>query len=139
MDTYSFEQLDISLGMEYALNKKPFYIDTLEIYLEETAQSEIELKEFMDAGDMQNYAISVHALKSNSRIVGAVEMGNFAESMERSSKAGALVSRTLFPIWTISVQVPLPVQRHTISQRTAFPHPIYQPPYKTHLIKRIMH
>ena len=90
MDTYSFEQLDISLGMEYALNKKPFYIDTLEIYLEETAQSEIELKEFMDAGDMQNYAISVHALKSNSRSVGAVEMGNFAESMERSSKAGDL-------------------------------------------------
>ena len=90
MDIYSYEQLDISLGMEYALNKKPFYIETLEIYLEETVYAEKELKEFLDAGDMQNYAISVHALKSNSKLVGAIGMGTFAETMESNSKAGDL-------------------------------------------------
>lgn len=90
VDTSTFEELDISLGMEYALHKKNFYIDTLEIYLEETVDSELKMREFMDAGDMPNYAILVHALKSNSRLVGAKELGDFAERMERNSKAGDL-------------------------------------------------
>jgi len=84
----SFEQLDISLGMEYAKHKKDFYIDTMEIYLEETMDSELKMKEFLEEEDMHNYAILVHALKSNSRLVGAADFGDFAERMERYSKAG---------------------------------------------------
>ncbi len=82
--------LDTQHGLEFALGKMDFYLETLDIYLEETTESEEKMGQYLEAGDMPNYAVLVHGLKSNSRTVGAMALGDFAEDMEHRSKAGDL-------------------------------------------------
>lgn len=79
-------ELDVNEGLEYALGKIPFYIETLNIYLDETTRNEQLMTEYLQAEDMKNYAVLVHALKSNSRLIGAMAMGDFAADMEQESK-----------------------------------------------------
>ncbi len=47
-----------------------------------------ELKKYLAEGDIENYTIKVHALKSSSRIIGALDLGNMAESLEHAGKRG---------------------------------------------------
>ncbi len=82
--------LDTEYGLEYALGKVSFYVETLELYLEETADSERRMGEYLDGEDMENYAVLVHGVKGISRTVGAMELGDFAQDMEYHSKAGDL-------------------------------------------------
>ena len=49
------------------------------------ARSE-EIRNFYDAEDWENYTIKVHALKSSSRLVGAVKLGDDAEALEMAGK-----------------------------------------------------
>ena len=85
------EELDIDHGMEYAaMGDEDFYLETLEIFLEETARDEARMKEFLGGSDLKNYSVLVHGLKSNSRTIGAMQLGSFAEDMEMKSKAGEL-------------------------------------------------
>ena len=79
-------ELDVEEGLEYALGKTQFYIETLDIYLEETTRNEQLMNEYLESEDMKNYAVLVHALKSNSRLIGAMAMGDFAADMEQESK-----------------------------------------------------
>ena len=85
------EELDIDHGMEYAaMGDEDFYMETLEIFLEETARDEGRMKDFLGGSDLKNYAVLVHGLKSNSRTIGAMKLGSFAEDMEMKSKAGEM-------------------------------------------------
>ena len=85
------EELDIDHGMEYAaMGDEDFYLETLEIFLEETAREEARMNEFLGGSDLKNYSVLVHGLKSNSRTIGAMQLGSFAEDMEMKSKAGEM-------------------------------------------------
>ena len=46
-----------------------------------------EIQNFYEATDWNNYTIKVHALKSGSRLVGALELGDKAEALEKAGKA----------------------------------------------------
>ncbi|MCR4792929.1 MAG: response regulator [Lachnospiraceae bacterium] len=43
-----------------------------------------------DSEDWQDYTIKVHALKSSSRQIGAMELGSEAEALEKAGKAGSI-------------------------------------------------
>ncbi|MBE5846945.1 MAG: response regulator [Lachnospiraceae bacterium] len=51
------------------------------------ARSE-ELRTYFDTEDWENYTIKVHALKSSSRLIGAMKLGKGAESLEMAGKDG---------------------------------------------------
>lgn len=82
--------LDTECGLEYAMGEVPFYVETLKFYLEETADTGRRMGEYLDKEDMKNYAVLVHGVKGISRTVGALELGDFAQTMEYRSKAGDL-------------------------------------------------
>ncbi|MCR5719449.1 MAG: response regulator, partial [Lachnospiraceae bacterium] len=80
--------LNVEHGLEFALNQVPFYLETLDIYIEETTENRAKMDEYIKSKDMPNYAVLVHSLKSNSRTIGALGLGKFAEDMEMKSKEG---------------------------------------------------
>ncbi len=50
-----------------------------------------EIEEFYEKRDLENYTIKVHALKSSSRLVGAVKLGEDAERLEFAGKENNLI------------------------------------------------
>lgn len=81
---------NIEQGMEYAVGNQEFYMETLQIYLDETSESEMLLREYLDCENMNDYKVLVHALKSNSRLVGAVSVSELALRLEEASRDGEL-------------------------------------------------
>lgn len=80
------EILDISLGIQNTAGEESFYIEILELYLSEAQAKKNLLQSYLDAGDMKNYAIQVHALKSTMRSMGAMKAGDLAFDLETHSK-----------------------------------------------------
>lgn len=66
------------------------YDDTLKIFLNEIDNKLNSLKGFKEIGDMANYAIIVHGLKSEYRYLGFEEIGELCYKHELESKANNL-------------------------------------------------
>lgn len=66
------------------------YDQTLEVFLNEVPQKLQKIKNFKEIGDMTNYAILVHSLKSDARYFGFEELGEIAYKHELESKANNL-------------------------------------------------
>lgn len=64
-----------------------FYNDTLQTFLEENETRIPDIKKFREAGDMPNYAILVHALKSDCKYLGFMPLADIAYEHELASKA----------------------------------------------------
>ena len=60
----------------------------LKIFFESLDQRENEITDYYIAEDWKDYTIKVHALKSSARLVGAMELGDFAEKLEKAGKEG---------------------------------------------------
>ncbi len=45
-----------------------------------------KIQEFLAAGDYENYTITVHALKSNSKMIGDMELGKSFEELENAGR-----------------------------------------------------
>lgn len=58
----------------------------MKIYYDSYEVKSGEIQKFFDSEDWENYTIKVHALKSSSRLVGAIQLGNDAEAMEMAGK-----------------------------------------------------
>ena len=84
------ELLNVAEGMEYAADSVEFYLETLDIYIEESDKNNGLMTDYLAAGDMPNYATLVHGLKSTSRMVGALPLGDMAYDLEMKSKEGDL-------------------------------------------------
>ena len=63
------------------------YDATLNDFLEDVEKRLANLKKFRETGDMPNYAIEVHALKSDARYLGFVALADLAYQFELKSKA----------------------------------------------------
>jgi len=79
---------NVEQGMEYAVDNLEFYLETLQIYMDETGESEQMLCEYLEQENMKEYEVIVHALKSNSRMVGAVATSELALRLEEESRDG---------------------------------------------------
>ncbi|WP_029230831.1 response regulator [Butyrivibrio sp. VCB2006] len=62
------------------------YISAIKIFLEHVDDNVEVLKRCLEDGDIENYTIKAHALKSTSRIIGAMVLSTMAAAMERAGK-----------------------------------------------------
>ena len=64
------------------------YYEILQEFYKTIDSVKTELQSYKDQNDMPNYAICVHALKSNVRSLGFMDLGELAYSHELKSKEG---------------------------------------------------
>ena len=79
--------INIQTGMQYTGGREK-YISALQRYYKSHDANKEKVETFLAAKDMENYSIIVHALKSNSRMIGEDALGGLFEELELAAKAG---------------------------------------------------
>ncbi len=78
--------VDLNSALEL-LGDLSFYDETLEAFLEENKTRIENIKKYKEEQNMPDYAILVHALKSDSKYLGFKELADIAYEHEMASKA----------------------------------------------------
>jgi HPt (histidine-containing phosphotransfer) domain-containing protein len=76
--------IDTSVGMSYCMDDEDFYGEMLSEYMK--SEKKTSMVKFFEAKDWENYRITVHALKSTSLTIGAVELSEQAKALEMACK-----------------------------------------------------
>jgi len=84
---FHLEELDVGSGLTHCGNGES-YMATLKMYLDTAAKNADDIEKFWAAKDIKNTTIKIHALKSTSRVIGALELGEFAAELEKAGDAG---------------------------------------------------
>lgn len=79
--------VDMNKALEL-LGDMEMYHMTLHDYLEEIDEKLVQLKEYKEAKDMENYAILVHSMKSDAKYLGFTSFADIAYQHELRSKEG---------------------------------------------------
>ena len=77
-------ELDVKTGLMYCAESKMFYLEMLEEFVNGTKDEELAV--FLQNGDWDNYRIAVHAMKSNAKTIGAMELSEEARLQEMAAK-----------------------------------------------------
>ena len=77
--------IDINVGLEL-LGDMDMYNETLNDFLEESKTRIPNIKKYFNEGDMPNYAILVHAMKSDSKYLGFMHLAELSYNHEMASK-----------------------------------------------------
>ncbi|MBQ9487152.1 MAG: response regulator, partial [Selenomonadaceae bacterium] len=64
------------------------YMDALTVFAQSVTSGAKEIAEFYRRGDIKNYTVKVHALKSSARVIGAAELSEKARRLEDAGNAG---------------------------------------------------
>lgn len=75
-------------GIAYCGNDPAFYLKMLREFLEEIGGRVTELEQTLTSGDLRNYAVYVHALKSAARTFGFPDIPAAAQELENAAKSG---------------------------------------------------
>ena len=78
--------LDARAGVGYCAGSEAIYKEVLQSYA--VGKLRDEIVEYYEKEDWKNYCIKVHALKSTSLNIGAVELSEFAKALENASRNG---------------------------------------------------
>lgn len=78
--------VDLDKALEL-LGDLSFYDETLEAFLEENEERLQNIEKYKNERNMEDYAILVHALKSDSKYLGFMELADIAYAHEMASKA----------------------------------------------------
>ena len=78
--------IDINKGLEL-LGDMEMYNETLMDFINESADRLPKIRQYAAAGDMPNYAILVHAMKSDSKYLGFDKLAEMSYQHEMESKA----------------------------------------------------
>ena len=77
--------IDMQTGIDYTGGKDK-YISALQRFYKSSGKNKANIHEFMDSNDMENLSITVHALKSNSKMIGAAGLSSMFETLELASR-----------------------------------------------------
>ena len=77
--------IDVQTGLEL-LGDMDMYNETMEDFLNEINEKYPKAKEYKEIGDMPNYAIIVHSIKSDSKYLGFTKLAELAYEHELKSK-----------------------------------------------------
>lgn len=66
------------------------YLCALEIFYNSIDPMSAEIQGYYDTGDLKNYTIKVHALKSSARIIGLADLSQLAKELEAAGNAEAV-------------------------------------------------
>ncbi len=80
--------LNVEAGIGYACGEEDFYLELLTDYANGASEKCSELVSYLEKGDLKNYEILVHSLKSSSKTVGADDVSAQAKALEEASKNG---------------------------------------------------
>lgn len=77
--------INVEQGLEI-LGDMEMYDETLNDFLDESENRLPKIEEFKNSGDMANYAILVHAMKSDSKYLGFTKLAEVSFNHEMKSK-----------------------------------------------------
>ena len=78
--------IDPEIGLNYCLNDKEFYETLLVQYATEAREKIPLLNEYLSKEDWSNYEIIIHAVKSTSKMIGAMSLFEKAFELEKAAK-----------------------------------------------------
>ncbi len=78
--------IDLTVGLEHTGGNQELYREILEITCEDGLKKLKELNHALEEGDMKNYTIQAHALKSAAANIGAMELAELAKLHEFAGK-----------------------------------------------------
>ena len=85
-DDIAIEGLDIDTALS-RLGSKQLFMTVLNEYYQAIDHKYELIQRHLDEGDIHNYTIEVHSLKSTSRQIGAMELGDLAFELEKAGKS----------------------------------------------------
>ncbi len=88
MEKLSDAGFDTQQALVYCGNDESFYEEMLRAFVSESKDKKKNLQHFCDIMDVDNYRIAVHALKSGSRTIGAMQLSEQAKALEEAAKTG---------------------------------------------------
>ncbi|MCR5302683.1 MAG: Hpt domain-containing protein [Lachnospiraceae bacterium] len=77
--------LDTESGISYTGGQDK-YISALQRFYKNYEKNSAKVCEYLDAKDYENYMITVHALKSNAKMIGARDLSTLFETLETASR-----------------------------------------------------
>ncbi len=84
---FEVQGINVSDGVRFGGGQDGF-LSILDVFYRTAESNADEIEKLYNDNDIENYTIKVHALKSASRIVGAVEISELAKSLEMAGKNG---------------------------------------------------
>lgn len=83
------EILDVNTEVGISFSGSPkLYISVVEKFVESGLSRADIIEQYYEQGDIENYTIQVHALKSSARVVGDDKLSKLAEKLEMAGKSG---------------------------------------------------
>jgi len=82
--------IDVDQSLEL-LGDMEMYNETLEDFLTESETRLPQLENYKENGDMANYAVLVHAMKSDSKYLGFTKLAELSFEHEMKSKEGNVI------------------------------------------------
>ena len=79
-------KINVEAGLKYCLGDEEFYNTLLIQFANEASEKIPALMDFYEQKDWGNYEIIVHALKSTSKMIGAMELSEEALKLEKAAK-----------------------------------------------------
>lgn len=87
MDLNDIDGLDKSIGLSYVADDEELYHEVLMEFADESDKRAEEIEQFLLEGDISDYVIRVHALKSLAKTIGAMELSEHAKELEERGTA----------------------------------------------------
>ena len=81
-------EINIEIGLSQLSGSKKIYRNTLEIFNKKLVSECDSMTRSLEANDIKNFTISVHAMKSMLAIIGATALSQTALELEAASKSG---------------------------------------------------
>ena len=81
--------LDTKTGMDYTGGSDK-YLSAIKRYRGSYEKNKIKIDEYLNNKDYESYMITVHALKSNSRMIGAMRLGEAFEELEMAARSNSI-------------------------------------------------
>ena len=84
------KELSIQTGLGQAFGQRKAYAKSLELTIKEIEKCDKDLNEFLEAGDMHNFSISMHDIKGALANIGAMELSDRAFELETAAGKAAV-------------------------------------------------
>ena len=84
---FHLDEIDVGSGLAHC-GSGDSYMATLKMYLDTAEKNACDIENYWAAKDIKNTTIKVHALKSTSRVIGALNLGEFAARLEKAGDQG---------------------------------------------------
>lgn len=78
--------IDAGTGLKYCSGSEEFYLEMIQMYCSQYREKRDDIDLLYNGQNWDDYTIKVHALKSTSRTIGAIELSELAEDLEHAGK-----------------------------------------------------